>query len=54
MMNRYDHPDFVTVQRTLDRQLLYWYVRTADVTPWEEDLRGYARPWVGAAHPDAP
>jgi hypothetical protein len=38
--NVHEQPDYATVRGELERQLLDWYVRTADVTPFAEDPRG--------------
>jgi hypothetical protein len=38
------------VQRELELRLLDWYVHTADVTPPDEDRRGFGRQWMGSAH----
>ena len=35
---------YATVQRDLERRLLDWYVRTSDVTPFDEDPRGLPAP----------
>jgi len=38
--NLYGRPEAADVQRELESRLLEFTVRTADVTPWEEDPRG--------------
>ena len=38
--NRYGEPGYAAVQRELEHRLLDWYVRTSDVTPFDEDPRG--------------
>ncbi|MCL4508507.1 MAG: sulfatase-like hydrolase/transferase [Chloroflexi bacterium] len=45
--NRYDDPNQRLVRTDLEQQILSWYVRTSDVTPFHEDPRGYTRPAVG-------
>ena len=50
MRNRHGEPEYADVQRELELRLLDWYVHTADVTPREEDRRGFARQWMGSAH----
>jgi len=39
--NLYDDPDYAPVVQRLERLLLNWYVETSDVTPWEENPRGF-------------
>jgi choline-sulfatase len=48
--NRHGDPACADVQRALETRLLDWYVHTADVTPFDEDPRGFGRPWMGSAH----
>lgn len=40
LANLYDDPRHRAVRKDLERRLLDWYIRTADVVPWEEDPRG--------------
>ena len=39
--NRHGDRALVEVRRDLERRLLDWYVQTSDVTPWDEDPRGF-------------
>ncbi|MCL5947049.1 MAG: sulfatase-like hydrolase/transferase [Chloroflexi bacterium] len=50
LMNRIDDPEHAGVRRELEHLLLGWYLRTSDVTPWNEDPRGYIQPLVGERH----
>src|SRR3989442_1583205 len=50
MRNRHGEPEYADVQRELELRPLDWDVPTADVTPREEDRRGFARQWMGSAH----
>lgn len=49
--NLYDDPAAAPTRQALETRLLDWHIQTADVTPFDEDPRGFTRPWVGAAHP---
>lgn len=40
LKNMYDHPAYQGVRHELEQELLDWYLRTSDVTPWYEDPRG--------------
>lgn len=40
LTNVYDEPTYATSRAALEQQLLDWYLRTSDVTPWGEDPRG--------------
>lgn len=40
LRNLHSQEAYAAVQRDLERQLLDWYVRTSDVTPFDEDPRG--------------
>jgi choline-sulfatase len=50
LRNLHGDPAHAEDQATLERRLLDWYVRTADVTPFDEDPRGFRRPRMGALH----
>lgn len=50
LQNRFGDPALAAVQADLERRLLDWYIHTSDVTPFDEDPRGYTRPWVGSRH----
>jgi arylsulfatase A-like enzyme len=50
MLNLHGRADCAEVERELERRLLDWYVHTADVTPLDEDPRGFGRAWMGSAH----
>ena len=52
LRNRYDDPAYATVRRDLEGRLLDWYVHTSDATPFEEDPRGFTRPFQGRAYPE--
>ncbi len=39
--NRHGDPAYADARRDLERRLLDWYVQTADVTPMNEDPRGF-------------
>ena len=43
LSNLYGQPQAAEAQAELERRLLCWHVRTADVTPWREDPRGLPR-----------
>lgn len=40
LRNVHGREEYAAVQRDLERRLLDWYVRTSDVTPFDEDPRG--------------
>ncbi len=39
--NRFGDPAYAQVQQALHTRLLEWYVQTSDVTPFEQDARGF-------------
>jgi choline-sulfatase len=53
LRNLHGDPAHAAVQRALETRMLDWYVHTADTTPFDEDPRGFTRPWRGSAHPVA-
>ena len=40
--NVYRDPAYEGIARDLRDRLLLWYVETSDVTPWNDDPRGFA------------
>ncbi len=50
LTNRIDDAEYASIRQELEHHLLSWYVRTSDVTPWNEDPRGYVQPFVGKRH----
>ncbi len=40
LQNVYEQADFRSIRDELEQELLDWYLRTSDVTPWYEDPRG--------------
>lgn len=49
LCNVYDDPAYAGVRAALERRLLDWSIRTADVVPWDEDPRGLPRD-AGPSH----
>ena len=43
LSNLHGKPEAAAVQAELEKRLLQWHLRTADVTPWSEDPRGLAK-----------
>lgn len=42
LTNLYGAPEHAALQADLTEQLLSWFIKTSDVTPWKEDPRGFA------------
>ncbi len=53
LRNLHGSPETAEVQRGLEERLLGFYVRTADVTPWDEDPRGLPKGGFRQGHPAA-
>ncbi|MEM6820640.1 MAG: sulfatase-like hydrolase/transferase, partial [Verrucomicrobiota bacterium] len=40
LINQYDNPNYSEVRARLEKELMNWFQRTSDVTPFERDARG--------------
>ena len=48
--NLYDDPDFRQLRLELEERMLYWYIRTADTVPLDDDPRGLSKCLIDMAH----